>query len=60
MPAQFLLNLFIAFLWMLLKDEDELRISTFHRRISSRNCDYLLNASILWFTILSEKALFYY
>ncbi|PZX03927.1 multisubunit sodium/proton antiporter MrpE subunit [Psychrobacillus insolitus] len=29
MPAQFLLNLFIAFLWMLLKDEDELRISTF-------------------------------
>ena len=28
MPAQFLLNLFIAFLWMLLKDEDELRISS--------------------------------
>ena len=29
MPAQFLLNLFIAFLWMLLSDEDELRFSTF-------------------------------
>lgn len=29
MPAQFLLNLFIAFLWMLLQDEDELRITTF-------------------------------
>lgn len=29
MPAQFLLNLFIAFLWMLLRDEDELRFSTF-------------------------------
>src|SRR5699024_2394503 len=29
MPAQFLLNLFIAFLWMIFQDEDELRISTF-------------------------------
>lgn len=29
MPAQFLLNLFIAFLWMLLQDEDELKITTF-------------------------------
>ncbi|MFD1706553.1 Na+/H+ antiporter subunit E [Siminovitchia sediminis] len=29
MPAQFLLNLFIAFLWMVLRDEDELRFSTF-------------------------------
>ncbi|WP_313892003.1 Na+/H+ antiporter subunit E [Psychrobacillus sp.] len=29
MPAQFLFNLFIAFLWMLLQDEDELRITTF-------------------------------
>lgn len=29
LPAQFLLNLFIAFLWMVLTDEDELRISTF-------------------------------
>ena len=29
MPAQFLLNLFIALLWMLLSDEDELRFSTF-------------------------------
>ncbi|WJY27143.1 MULTISPECIES: Na+/H+ antiporter subunit E [Sporosarcina] len=29
MPAQLLLNLFIAFLWMLLIDEDELRLSTF-------------------------------
>lgn len=29
MPAQFLLNLFIAFLWMLLQDEEELRITTF-------------------------------
>lgn len=28
-PAQFLLNLFIAFLWMVLRDEDELRFSTF-------------------------------
>jgi multicomponent Na+:H+ antiporter subunit E len=28
-PAQLLLNLFIAFLWMLLMDEDELRFSTF-------------------------------
>lgn len=29
MPAQFLLNLFIAFLWMMFVDEDELRFSTF-------------------------------
>lgn len=29
MPAQLLLNIFIAFLWMLLMDEDELRFSTF-------------------------------
>lgn len=29
MPAQFLFNLFIAFLWMLLQDEDELYITTF-------------------------------
>ncbi len=29
MPAQFLLNLFIAFLWTLLNDEEELTISTF-------------------------------
>ncbi|TQR21574.1 Na+/H+ antiporter subunit E [Psychrobacillus vulpis] len=29
MPAQFLLNLFIAFLWMVLQDEDELKITTF-------------------------------
>ncbi|MEK3890724.1 Na+/H+ antiporter subunit E [Bacillus sp. FSL K6-3431] len=29
MPAQFLLNLFIALLWMLLRDEDVLRFSTF-------------------------------
>lgn len=29
MSFQFLLNLFIAFLWMLLIDEDELRFSTF-------------------------------
>lgn len=29
MPAQLLFNLFIAFLWMLLQDEDELRITTF-------------------------------
>ncbi|GIN92407.1 putative antiporter subunit mnhE2 [Siminovitchia terrae] len=29
MPAQFILNLFIAFLWMVLNDEDELRFSTF-------------------------------
>lgn len=29
MPAQFLLNLFIAFLWMMFQDEDELRFSTF-------------------------------
>ncbi|GAA0136759.1 Na+/H+ antiporter subunit E [Paenibacillus sp. YSY-4.3] len=29
MPAQFLLNLFIAFLWMVLNDEDELRFTTF-------------------------------
>ncbi|HLR66884.1 Na+/H+ antiporter subunit E [Virgibacillus alimentarius] len=29
MPAQFILNLFIAFLWMIFQDEDELRISTF-------------------------------
>lgn len=29
MPAQFLFNLFIAFLWMLLQDEDELKITTF-------------------------------
>ena len=28
-PAQFLFNLFIAFLWMLLQDEDELKITTF-------------------------------
>ena len=27
--AQFLLNVFIAFLWMLFNDEDELRLSTF-------------------------------
>ncbi|MCJ7840083.1 Na+/H+ antiporter subunit E [Lederbergia sp. NSJ-179] len=29
MPAQFIMNLFIAFLWMLLNDEDEFRLSTF-------------------------------
>lgn len=29
MPAQFLLNIFIAFLWMMFVDEDELRFSTF-------------------------------
>lgn len=29
MPGQFILNLFIAFLWMVFKDEDELRITTF-------------------------------
>lgn len=29
MPAQLLLNLFIAFLWMTLMDEDELRFTTF-------------------------------
>lgn len=29
MPAQFLLNLFIALLWVLLRDEDTLRFSTF-------------------------------
>lgn len=29
MPAQFLLNVFIAFLWMLLIDEDEIRVNTF-------------------------------
>ncbi|MFC5602116.1 Na+/H+ antiporter subunit E [Sporosarcina koreensis] len=29
MPAQLLLNLFIAFLWMTLIDEDELRFTTF-------------------------------
>jgi multicomponent Na+:H+ antiporter subunit E len=29
MPAQFILNLFIAFLWMVLNDEDVLRFSTF-------------------------------
>lgn len=28
-PAQFLLNVFIAILWMLLIDEDEIRVSTF-------------------------------
>jgi multicomponent Na+:H+ antiporter subunit E len=29
MPAQFLINLFIAFLWMMFIDEDELKFSTF-------------------------------
>ena len=29
MPAQLLLNLFIAFLWMMLIDEDEFRFTTF-------------------------------
>lgn len=29
MPAQFLINLFIAFLWMMLVDEDELSFTTF-------------------------------
>jgi len=29
MPAQFLLNLFIAFMWMLLQDESEFRFTTF-------------------------------
>lgn len=29
MPAQFLINLFIVFLWMLFNDEDELEFSTF-------------------------------
>jgi len=29
MPAQILLNIFIAFLWMLLIDEDELKFTTF-------------------------------
>ncbi|GIN58203.1 Na+/H+ antiporter subunit E [Lederbergia ruris] len=29
MPTQFIMNLFIAFLWMVLTDEDEFRLSTF-------------------------------
>lgn len=29
MPAQFLINLFIALLWMLFNDEDELKFTTF-------------------------------
>ncbi|PAV31574.1 Na+/H+ antiporter subunit E [Virgibacillus profundi] len=29
MPAQFLINLFIAFLWMLFNDENELKFTTF-------------------------------
>ena len=29
MPAQFLLNLFIAFLWTLLMDTEELQLQTF-------------------------------
>lgn len=29
MPAQFLINIFIAFLWVLLEDEDYFRFSTF-------------------------------
>lgn len=29
MPAQILINIFIAFLWMLLIDEDELNVTTF-------------------------------
>lgn len=29
MPAQFLLNVLIAFLWMFLSDEDEIRFTTF-------------------------------
>ncbi len=29
MPAQFLLNVLIAFLWMFLNDEDEIRFTTF-------------------------------
>lgn len=29
MPAQFILNLFIAFLWMLFQDEESLKLSTF-------------------------------
>jgi len=29
MPAQFLLNLFIAFMWVMFQDEDEFRLTTF-------------------------------
>lgn len=42
MPGQLLLNLFIAFLWMLLIDEDELRFSTFY-------AGFLVGVGILFF-----------
>ncbi|MGN7410115.1 MULTISPECIES: Na+/H+ antiporter subunit E [unclassified Sporosarcina] len=42
MPGQLLLNLFIAFLWMLLIDEDELRFSTFY-------AGFLVGIGILFF-----------
>lgn len=41
MPAQFLLNIFIALLWMLLNDEDELRFITFFT-------GYLVGAAIVF------------
>ena len=42
MPAQILLNIFIAFLWMLLIDEDELRFPTFF-------AGYLVGIGIIFF-----------
>ncbi|MFD1207182.1 MULTISPECIES: Na+/H+ antiporter subunit E [Sporosarcina] len=42
MPAQLLLNLFIAFLWMTLIDEDELKFTTFF-------AGYLVGIGIIFF-----------
>ena len=51
MPAQLLLNLFIAFLWMLLIDEDELKFRLFCG-LSCGDWNYLSHASLFWYAIL--------
>ena len=52
MPAQLLLNLFIAFLWMLLMDEDELKIYDFLCRLPGRDRNHIFHAPIFRNTIL--------
>ena len=46
MLGQFILNLFIAALWLLLKDEPTAQFTTFVNRIFSWDYDFICNASI--------------
>ena len=58
MPAQFLLNLFIALLWMLLRDEDGLKIFYFFSGLPRWNSDCFPHASIFRTAILFTSRLF--